>query len=105
MFKKFIATHYVFEEDGKPNPAPAVVVSNNSIVSVMISGRYKLTVIANAIHVPEKELEKLNPQLEKILSTGKPFNLNLPKDKLEIFEAHKNEILQASIKVLYDIKQ
>lgn len=103
--KKFIATHYVFEEDGKPNPAPAVVVSNNSIVSVMISGRYKLTVIANAIHVPEKELEKLNPQLEKILSTGKPFNLNLPKDKLEIFEAHKNEILQASIKVLYDIKQ
>jgi membrane-bound lytic murein transglycosylase D len=102
--KKFIATHYVFEEDGKPAPAAIVAAPSINVATVPISGRYKLSAIANAVNFSEKELEKLNPQLEKVLSTGKSFNLNLPKDKLEIFEAHKNEILQASIKVLYDIK-
>lgn len=42
--------------------------------------------------------------MEKTLSQGKPFNLTLPKGRLEIFEAHKKEILQASIKGLYEIK-
>lgn len=111
--KKFIATNYVFETDqiqatqtkilpdkkGYTSPEAAAKLSK-----VIIKGRYSITAIADWVHLPANILLQLNPQMEKILATGKPFELQLPKDKLEFFEAHKNEILQASIKALYQIK-
>ena len=110
--KKFIATHYVFEEDALRgseiiNKQPQVGVSKPDIAlyeQVMISGRYKLSVIATWVKIPESQLAQLNPIMEKTLSQGKPYNLTLPKGGVEIFEAHKKEILQASIKGLYEIK-
>lgn len=110
--KKFIATHYVFEEDvlwaSGNYTGDARVVNNNppnsSYQQIMISGRYKLAVLAKQLELTVKELATLNPGMEKILSQGKPYNLTLPKDRLEIFEAHKKEILQASIKSLYEIQ-
>ena len=108
--KKFIATHYVFEEAGNRGiELPTEGQKNREVgdqyLPLAISGRYKLAFIASALKMSTSELEKLNPQMEKTLSLGKTFNLVLPKDRLEIFEAHKNEILQASIKVLYEIKR
>ena len=108
--KKFIATHYVFEEaENRGIELPTEGQKNREVgdqyLQLAISGRYKLAVIASALKMSTSELEKLNPQMEKTLSLGKTFNLVLPKDRLEIFEAHKNEILQASIKVLYEIKR
>jgi len=35
------------------------------------------------------------------LSSGKSYNLVLPTKEAKIFEAHKNQILQASIQSLY----
>jgi membrane-bound lytic murein transglycosylase D len=110
--KKFIATHYVFEEDAKwasgsvnTQTQPEQGKSASSLYKQsVISGRYKLAVIATAIKIPENQLLQLNPAMEKILSQGKTYNLTLPADRLEIFEAHKKEILQASIKALYEIK-
>ncbi|MEY3208691.1 MAG: hypothetical protein RL064_722 [Bacteroidota bacterium] len=110
--KKFIATHYVFEEDAlwasgslNTKARPENSKSDNTLYEqVVISGRYKLAVIAATIKFPENQLAQLNPLMEKTLSQGKPYNLTIPKDRLEIFEAHKKEILQASIKGLYEIK-
>lgn len=110
--KKFIATHYVFEEDalrasGSVNKQAQAVISKPDLAlyeQVVISGRYKLSVIATGIKISESQLAQLNPIMEKTLSQGKRYNLTLPKGGVKIFEAHKKEILQASIKGLYEIK-
>jgi membrane-bound lytic murein transglycosylase D len=78
-------------------------VSDN-LARLEIKGRYSTKIIAEFVSFPLEKLMNLNPQIEKVLATGKTFELILPKDKLEIFEAHKNEILQASIQSLYKIR-
>ncbi|TRZ76868.1 MAG: lytic transglycosylase domain-containing protein [Chitinophagaceae bacterium] len=111
--KKFIATNYVFETDQiqatqtKILPDKKGYTSPEAIANLsklMIKGRYSAAVIAEWVRIPLNILLQLNPQMEKTLATGKTFELRLPKDKLDFFEAHKNEILQASIKALYQIK-
>jgi membrane-bound lytic murein transglycosylase D len=110
--KKFIATIYVFESDqtnlvsylNKPTLIKKKEAVNDNLARLEIKGRYSAQIIAQFVSFPLEKLMNLNPQIEKVLSTGKSFELILPKDKLEIFEAHKNEILQASIQSLYKIR-
>ena len=115
--KKFIATHYVMEEEnatafdnmGKLNAfdktkGPSILLQN-SYAEVSVSGRFRIAVIAQYLNVTEKELSTLNPKFDNIVGTGKTYVLKLPKDKLQIFEAHKNDILQASLQSLYSIKE
>ncbi len=111
--KKFIATIYVFESDqnnletylNKPTLIKNKEAGDNTnLARLEIKGRYSAQIIAQFVSLPLEKFMNLNPQLEKVLATGKPFELILPKDKLEIFEAHKNEILQASIQSLYKIR-
>jgi membrane-bound lytic murein transglycosylase D len=110
--KKFIATIYVFESDqtnlvtylNKPTLIKKKEAVNENLARLEIKGRYSAQIIAEFISFPLEKLMNLNPQIEKVLATGKSFELILPKDKLEIFEAHKNEILQASIQSLYKIR-
>ncbi|MEK0423823.1 MAG: hypothetical protein RLZ95_1733 [Bacteroidota bacterium] len=110
--KKFIATHYVFEGDGgwttltsnetKDKKASALL-KEDSIAKLEISGRFQISVIAKYLAIPVKELEALNPKFNQTVASGKSYMFSLPKDRLEIFEARKNEILQASIQLLYSI--
>jgi membrane-bound lytic murein transglycosylase D len=110
--KKFIATMYVFESDQnnlvthltKPtlNKNKELVEISN-LTRLEIKGRYSAKIIAAFVSYPLEKFMYLNPQFEKVLASGKSFELKLPKDKIEIFEAHKNEILQASIQSLYKI--
>ena len=51
--------------------------------------------------MPIAEMNTLNPNLEKVLATGKKYELKLPLGLIEKFKACKNEILQASIQSLY----
>ena len=110
--KKFIATIYVFESDqtnlvtylNKPTLIKKKEAVNENLARLEIKGRYSAQIIAEFVSFPLEKLMNLNPQIEKVLATGKSFELILPKDKLEIFEAHKNEILQASIQSLYKIR-
>ena len=110
--KKFIATIYVFESDqtnlvaylNKPTLIKKKETVNDTLARLEIKGRYSAQIIAQFVSFPFEKLMNLNPQIEKVLATGKSFELILPKDKLEIFEAHKNEILQASIQSLYKIR-
>ncbi len=112
--KKFMATHYVFEQDGgwttltasetKDKKAIANTKEDN-LETIEVSGRYQISIIAQYLSIPVKELEVLNPKFNQTVATGKTYMLRLPKDRLEIFEARKNEILQASIQFLYSIKE
>jgi membrane-bound lytic murein transglycosylase D len=113
--KKFIATQYVFESDGnwttltqneasqkeqvsktKGNENP-----NQNISSLTIRGRYKATIIAAFVEMSMQEMNILNPNLDKLLSSGNSYDLKLPLASMEKFKARKNEILQASIQSLY----
>jgi len=110
--KKFIATNYVFESDqmapismtNRVVPVQKLENPTTPLATLLIKGRFRLEQIAQFISFPIEKIDQLNPQMEKILATGKSFEMTLPKDKLDLFEARKNEILQASIQSLYKIK-
>ncbi len=119
--KKFIATQYVFESDGNwttltqdeifqkeitsQNKLNEIKLKQNlvnqDIAALTIRGRYKTSMIAAYIEMPIGDMNALNPNIEKVLATGKQYELKLPLEFMEKFKARKNEILQASIQSLY----
>jgi membrane-bound lytic murein transglycosylase D len=118
--KKFIATHYVFEgEDASAsdkwdyvNGATETKDKNRTNIllqsqfqEVVISGRYKINVIATYLNLDPKDLSILNPKFDQVVSAGKQYTLKLPMGSLEKFEARKFDILQASLQSLYSIKE
>jgi membrane-bound lytic murein transglycosylase D len=101
--KKFIATHAIFEgvvmNNGATNtPATATKMGMESIV---ISGRFNAKTIASWVKITLKEVQTLNPNMDQQLAAGKSYTLVLPNHAAKIFEAYKNQILQASIQSLY----
>lgn len=106
--KKFIATQYVFETERfefdalKRNKTESIGM-NETFDSVLISGRYRLEVMAKILSIDLKLLQTYNPGIEKLLASGKSYELKLPKGSLKKFEARKNDILQASLNALYSI--
>ena len=119
--KKFIATHYVFDEMENANDfnnfynvtseTDVKKKNTNSILlasqyqEAVVSGRYKIKVIASYLNINPKELAILNPNFEQVVATGKQYTLKLPMGSLEKFEARKFDILQASLQSLYSIKE
>ena len=104
--KKFIATHAIFEgvvlnEAPSPNVLPQNKSSQTGMEVLSISGRFNAKTIASFLKIPLVNLKELNPNMDAQLSAGKVYNLVLPAKEAKIFEAHKNQILQASIQSLY----
>ncbi len=106
--KKFIATHAIFEGVSMPeeNKAASIETSQNMQVTpgmerILISGRFNAKTIASWLKIPLKQLKELNPNMDQQLSAGKSYTLVLPTKEAKIFEAYKNQILQASIQSLY----
>jgi membrane-bound lytic murein transglycosylase D len=111
--KKFIATQYVFEtEHFQPLQTREGLVKmtkeqklgmEKQFDTVVISGRYALESIASILALDINQLRQDNSGMNKVLATGKSYELKLPKGMLEKFEARKNEILQASLNALYQL--
>ena len=106
--KKFIATHAIFEgvsmtELDKVQSAESATNSNTSLgmERIVISGRFNAKTIAIWLKMPLTNLKELNPNMDQQLSAGKSYTLVLPGKEAKIFEASKNQILQASIQSLY----
>lgn len=110
--KKFIATHAIFEGVAMPvekanalsNAAASAKSSLTPAVDrevILISGRYNVKTIAIWLKMPLPLLKEMNPNMDQDLSAGKLYQLVLPTKEAKIFEAHKNQILQASIQSLY----
>ena len=106
--KKFIATHAIFEgvsmtELDKAQSAESATNSNTSLgmERMVISGRFNAKTMAIWLKMPLTNLKELNPNMDQQLATGKSYTLVLPSKEAKIFEASKNQILQASIQSLY----
>ena len=106
--KKFIATHAIFEgvsmsEFDKNQNAGGTKISTEQagMEKMMIAGRFNAKTIAIWLKMPLAYLKELNPNMDQQLSSGKSYTIVLPNKEAKIFEAHKNQILQASIQSLY----
>jgi len=106
--KKFIATHAIFEGvsmsefDKNQNPAETKISTESAgMEKMMIAGRFNSKTIAIWLKMPLTYLKELNPNMDQQLASGKSYTLVLPAKEAKIFEAYKNQILQASIQSLY----
>ena len=106
--KKFIATHAIFEgvsmtelNQNQSTERAAISTATIGMERIVISGRFNAKTMAIWLNMPLTYLKELNPNMDQQLATGKSYNLTLPTKEAKIFEAHKNQILQASIQSLY----
>ena len=106
--KKFIATHAIFEgvsmtelDKNQSTERAAISTASSGMERIVISGRFNAKTMAIWLKMPLTYLKELNPNMDKQLATGKSYTLVLPTKEAKIFEAHKNQILQASIQSLY----
>jgi membrane-bound lytic murein transglycosylase D len=106
--KKFIATHAIFEgvpiaelEKNQNTAETTMRTEPAGMEKMIITGRFNAKTIAIWLKMPLAYINKLNPNMDQQLSTGKAYTLVLPTKEAKIFEAHKNQILQASIQSLY----
>ena len=109
--KKFIATHYIMEGEGGITTLTkreadhfklaldTVSTSNSKLEMITINGKYNAGVIAQYLQMSAEEFNRLNPNFDRTLATGKPYQLRLPSDKALLFQAQKPQILEQSIKL------
>jgi membrane-bound lytic murein transglycosylase D len=111
--KKFIATHYIMEGDGGLTTltkketedlglgaGQGASVSDANTTILNISGKYNSTAIVQNIQMTGTDFNKLNPDFDKQLSANGSYNLRLPNDKMLVFQANKQQILEQSIQIL-----
>ena len=115
--KKFIATHYIMEGNGgittvtKDEADNAMLafapgknildqeeLTNSKMQS--ISGKYNSVIIAKNILIDIANFNRYNPDFDKQISVKGSFDLRLPGDKMEVFNAKKFQILDESMKLL-----
>ena len=106
--KKFIATHAIFEgvsmaelDKNQNSAGTKMSIEPAGMEKIMLTGRFNAKTIAIWLKMPLTYLNELNPNMDQQLSTGKAYTMMLPTKEAKIFEAHKNQILQASIQSLY----
>ena len=104
--KKFIATHYVMENNNvsvdfqnqetivKPDLSPEEL--SLSVIKT-ISGKYNAAVISDSIFMDRKTFMRYNPKFDERLSITGQYDMRLPKEKMDLFIGKKYNILEACI--------
>jgi membrane-bound lytic murein transglycosylase D len=118
--KKFIGTQYVFEGQGSVTTltreeateqlsGSAMYVFHRQLSAeelvnaktAVISGKYISSVIARYTLMDSSAFSRYNPDFDKIMSSNNnSYDLKLPADKMELFEANKYPILTESVEQL-----
>jgi len=105
--KKFIATHYIMEGQGGITTTGAGDVKrlgmlpvsqeilDNSLLQTL-SGKYNSSTIARKLDMDIVLFNQLNPGFDAKVSTDS-YGMRLPKDKMELFNDKKMEILEESV--------
>lgn len=116
--KKFIATHYIMEtsnDDGFNYTKLQAAGKTDSVglnedqkkaEVLTISGKYKAAIIAKGVGMTTDDFNRLNPNLDKVLSSGDSFDLRLPTEKMALFVANKYAILGECVQsILKDVNR
>jgi membrane-bound lytic murein transglycosylase D len=118
--KKFIGTHYIFEGSGgittltnaevkKQIGVTATYLLNRKISAkekesartLIVSGKYRGEMIAKNIMMSQEDFVRYNPEFDKKMSSSDNiYELKLPADKMELFNANKYTILNDSVQSL-----
>lgn len=116
--KKYIATHFYFEGSGGWTTLSASETvekklmvaemqrkldslnASANIGALQIVGKYNSVAVSNYLSIDINEFSKLNPLFDKTLTAGGFYTIKLPLDKLEIFKAKRQYILQESVQML-----
>jgi membrane-bound lytic murein transglycosylase D len=118
--KKFIATHYIFEGSGgittltnaeakKQIGVTATYLLNRKITNkekanaktLIVSGKYRSEMISKNIMMSHEDFLRYNPEFDKKMSSSdNVYELKLPADKMELFNANKYNILNDSVQSL-----
>ncbi len=113
--KKFIATHYIMEGDGgittitKDEAKDLQLSQTKTILSdeelnnsktESVSGKYNSLIITKNILMDISNFNRYNPDFDKQIAINGTFELRLPLDKMDIFNAKKYQILEESIRLL-----
>jgi membrane-bound lytic murein transglycosylase D len=114
--KKFIATQYVFEGQGSvttltraeateqlPGSAMYVFYRKLSVTelersrTISITGKFCAAAIAKYTLMEKAEFDRYNPDFDKIMTgNNNTYDLQLPGEKMQLFDANKYEILRES---------
>lgn len=115
--KKFIGTHYIFEGGGgettltasellaaqknaQLSSIPQRTIADAGAKTQSITGKFNAVVIAKNLAIDLTEFNRLNPGFDKAMSSGKPYDLTLPEEKMNRFLAQKNAILFESVQAM-----
>ena len=109
--KKFIATHYIMEGEGglttltKSETARLAIQTTpllnlDSLTVQNVTGKYSSKAIANNVQMSITEFNRLNPDFDRQLAARGAYDLRLPNDKMSLFKANKEPILQQSIAIM-----
>jgi len=118
--KKFIATHYIFEGQGGLTTLTRAETNSHygsnglftlnrklteeeaaKAIEQSISGKYHSLIIARNINMDLNEFNRYNPEFDKVMaSASNSYEMKLPADKMELFNANKYKILNESIQLL-----
>jgi membrane-bound lytic murein transglycosylase D len=108
--KKFIATHYIMEgkggvttsgTQGKKQPAVMNPEQTDPNIEVQaIAGKFSSVVMAKHLLIDLMYFNRLNPDFDATLAGNNIFDLRLPKDKMQRFNANRYTILSESVQLL-----
>lgn len=104
--KKFIATHYIMEENsnGEIKTFRTEEGRTDTIEAGMsvqeIAGKFSSVVIAKHLLMDLNYFNYLNPGFDQALGENKVYNLKLPSDKMEKFNTNRYTILSESIQLI-----
>jgi len=115
--KKFIATHYIMEGNGgittvTKNEANEMQFSSATGKNILtdeelknsttqtITGKYNSLILTKNILMDIASFNRYNPDFDRQVSVNGRFELRLPADKMNIFNAKKNQILEESMRWL-----
>lgn len=106
--KKFIATQYVLEATDELIPLMNIQKLSEedlaNTVVVNINGKYVAEVIAKYLEMDEATFNAYNPYFNiNVVANG--YDMRLPKNKMELFNKKRKEILNESVQVMISDKK
>ena len=121
--KRFIATHYIMEGTGgvttvsnqngnyemnsngpganpfdtKPQLTPEEL---ETTATQAVSGKYNSFVIAKNLAMDILKFNRFNPEFDYMMTNNGNYDLRLPQDKMQVFQANKYVILNECVQIL-----